>query len=484
MDYKKYLSNPKIIGVIILLGLLLLIIPYANRTTEQNNLLIGGTPYYNIRIAQAISSGQKTDNMVASNRPIFPDPYQYLLSLFVGVINLELISIILPLFFGLISLLLISLIIDKFNTDPLLKIIILIMTILSPIFIYTFSISSKYTLIITLFLLGTFFFLREKKYNLILSILALLPITLFGTFETFMILFILFIYVLLKKKKQTWFGIIFVILFIVATSNHLYIQNTLPKTTNIELISSTILTQTISDFGSEIGIGFFKILLACIGILVLWKDKKSNAWPIVLFFVMIISVLVLNYSYIIYTGLILAYFAAIGFYRLVTRKWEVDTLKYLTAITLLSGLLFSTVSYVHLISNAEPNPNQIAGMEWLKQYGKSGYVLSDNQNGFWIESFANVPVLLDDNPKFDPLIDEKYEDAQTIYHSRNIDTTKSLLEKNQISYIFIDEKMQKNIWKTKDDGLLFLVQNSETFKKVYSSSKIVIWEVINNDQIN
>ena len=183
MDYKKYLSNPKLIGVIILLGLILLIIPYANRTTEQNDLLIGGTPYYNIRIAQTITSNQKNDTMVASNRPISPDPYQYLLSLFNGVIDLELISIILPLFFGLITLLLISLIIDKLNTDPLLKIIILIMVILSPIFIYTFSISSKYTLIVTLFLLGIFFFLRDKKYNIILSILSFLPITFFGTLK-------------------------------------------------------------------------------------------------------------------------------------------------------------------------------------------------------------------------------------------------------------------------------------------------------------
>ena len=292
-----------------------------------------------------------------------------------------------------------------------------------------------------------------------------------------MILFTLFIYVLLKKDKKTWFSIIFAILFFTATANHLYIQSTLPTSVEVESFETTIPTQTISDFGSEVGMGFFKVLLAFIGVIILWKDKEKNAWPIILFFIMIISVLTLNYSYIIYTGLILAYFAAIGFYRLITRKWEVDTLKYLTAITLLSGLLFSTISYVHLISDAEPNSEQIEGMKWLKQYGNNGYVLSDSQNGFWIQSFANMPVLLDDNPRFDSQINQKYEDAQTIYHSRNLDLTKNLLEKNQISYIFIDKKMQDNIWKTPNEGLLFLAENSETFKKVYFSSKIVIYKV-------
>ena len=34
------------------------------------------------------------------------------------------------------------------------------------------------------------------------------------------------------------------------------------------------------------------------------------------------------------------------------------------------------------------------------------------------------------------------------------------------------------VWGDEDEGLLFLLQNDETFKNVYNSPNIQIWEVI------
>ena len=78
-----------------------------------------------------------------------------------------------------------------------------------------------------------------------------------------------------------------------------------------------------------------------------------------------------------------------------------------------------------------------------------------------------------------PYAEERFNDSLEIFYSRNLKDTKILLEKYNINYIWIDNKMKNGlVWEKEQQGLLFLFRNNETFNNIYNNQGIEIWEII------
>ena len=78
-----------------------------------------------------------------------------------------------------------------------------------------------------------------------------------------------------------------------------------------------------------------------------------------------------------------------------------------------------------------------------------------------------------------PEVEQRYNDSMTIFNSRNLKTTTQLLDKYNITYIWIDKKMKTGqVWEKENQGLLFLLKNSERFKSVYDLDEVEIWTYI------
>ncbi|MBR9691538.1 hypothetical protein GOV06_02025, partial [Candidatus Woesearchaeota archaeon] len=93
--------------------------------------------------------------------------------------------------------------------------------------------------------------------------------------------------------------------------------------------------------------------------------------------------------------------------------------------------------------------------------------------------FSNRQVLLDSEIYLIKSLNTKFNDSNTTFYSRNLKTTRSILDKYNIRYIWIDPKMkQGQVWTREEQGILFLFRNSETFKKLYSKDDIEIWEYL------
>jgi len=152
-------------------------------------------------------------------------------------------------------------------------------------------------------------------------------------------------------------------------------------------------------------------------------------------------------------------------------KWEISWIRNLTILFLLYGLLFSIVSYTPRLSMALPNNDIADGLSWLRYNSKEEVIFSDYKNGFWIEYFSGQPVILD------PLVYNKsrLDDSRFILNSRSLKETKLLLNKYNVSYIYIDNTLRQSIGENK--GLLFLLRNNETFKMVYNNSYTQIYEL-------
>jgi hypothetical protein len=65
----------------------------------------------------------------------------------------------------------------------------------------------------------------------------------------------------------------------------------------------------------------------------------------------------------------------------------------------------------------------------------------------------------------------------TLFYSRILVDTQKIFKKYDIKYIYIDDSMKNGkVWSREDQGLLFLLKNSEIFKNIYNSQNIEVWE--------
>lgn len=270
-----------------------------------------------------------------------------------------------------------------------------------------------------------------------------------------------------RGKAHMFFLLSFVAAFIVV---HFF----LPPPSVLETLPQELsLTDFFSDFGSIHGFGIFVVLLSFVGIVRSWAYKRQLVPAylglclfVALFFFLSPNALIFLYPFVI----LFAASALVYFWR---RTWYVHYLRFLTLAILIYGAIFSGFSYAQRIAALPPDQNVFDSMQWLRGHASlSEVVLSHPQKGFWIAYGSGLSPFID-------YLEEDYPHriaiAQTLFASRDLKKTTSLLEANNISIIWIDNDMKNGqVWTENDEGILFLFRN-ERFKKVYSREGIEIW---------
>jgi len=173
-----------------------------------------------------------------------------------------------------------------------------------------------------------------------------------------------------------------------------------------------------------------------------------------------------------YLNIIIVFFAAHCFKKLIDRKWDLNFVKNLTIIVLICSFLFSAVSFANRTADAAPDAAILRSLKELKDY-ETGIVITLPEKAWWVEYYSEQPV-------FGKLLDK--DDAyiaNEILDSKNIEYTSDLLDKHDIRYIWIDHEMkQGQVWTSEDQGLLWLLPNKEKFKNLYNIGHVEIWEYL------
>ena len=140
-------------------------------------------------------------------------------------------------------------------------------------------------------------------------------------------------------------------------------------------------------------------------------------------------------------------------------------------IVMICGLLFSSLSYMNRIANI-PNKEFVDGLDFLD--GK-GMVFSSYENGFWITSRENK-VVMDEIFWHTKDVGERWRDSEKLFKGSNLENSLEIIDRYDIEYIFIDNKMKTEIWDNKKDGLLFLLESGR-FEKIFDNNVVEIWKV-------
>lgn len=469
---KRRLAGTKMRGdgfflfVLLAALLFLLLSPYAYRVFFAGTpLLFGEETYYHLRIARQIMHGTipASDTLVYNARPYFFGPFHVVLAYSSALFGLEIASVLLPVLLGVLSLFFFYLVIGKYGISGAKRAVICALLIASPAFISTFSQPNPHALAILLYLSG-FYALLQSGPRLV-GFLLLIATLLFGLFNAFLLFVMLLAHYTVHDRKKIALLSVFFLIFISAAAYYL-----LGLSASIPVSS---FGRMVSDVGGD-GFGIFTFILLSAGLVFSWRERYSYILPYCLLLFLSTYVFFNSGFAIPYLGFVVAVFSGLGLYRIATAGWSLPVVKRLTMLVILCGLAFSTVSYVGRLANSEPGPEVVSTLSWLSEQ-EPGLVFSHFSNGFWIEYFADKPVLLDGFLVSD--LRSRYRDMQEILYSRNIERTSRLLEKYDAKYIYIDESMKKGkVWWNDDEGLLFVLRNREYFRKVYDTRKAQIWE--------
>ena len=241
-----------------------------------------------------------------------------------------------------------------------------------------------------------------------------------------------------------------------------------------EKTSFSLFQNLFYDFGSLLGIAIFTFILAIIGFISLWSKKYENMFA----FFSILILFVISYFFqnaLIFLSLFLTFFAATGFLTLITRRWSSQYFRNVTLLLILIGVIFSGVSQEIQIIEALPNAEIMQTVELLKEHNEV-VILSDYSRGVWI-NYAGHKNVIDENYLFVEDAEERFQDINNIFYLRSLDESEEIINKYNVSYIWVDEWYKEEIWEYDTEGLLFVAQYTKNFNKIYDKEGVVIWRI-------
>ena len=451
--------NKKFI-LLLLIATIVLGMPYFSRSLSDNNTLIGRSGYYEIRLA---SEGSISEN--------YFNPYYLALSGFVKIFGNETAAYLFPFILGLLSLMLFYSILKMYDFKGRFWIGLLL--VLSPLFTYSFVFLNKHAFAILIILLGTNLYMMRKKWSLVLAVIVFGLLPFIGLFPSIIAFVLLLNHWIIDKRlsKEIKYTFLFLALSFVLSViiNPFFLKE--------RSLISFMVEDFISDLGGLTGFGVFSVILFAIGLFILWKRKYVAAY--LSMGLLIISALYFGSYVNQYMNFLASLFAGYSFNFLLSRKWSLVTIKNFSIIVLVSGLIFSPISYTRTLIDHPADEAIVESLEWLNENSLQGEVVfSHYRSGFLIKGVADRPVVLDDDLyKVDSAF-EKLNDSEKLFYGHDLNEAKDIFNKYSIKYIWIDEDTQNLVWERPEQGLLFLFRNSETFKKVYDQEGIMIWKVL------
>jgi hypothetical protein len=453
-----------IVFALFLLMLISLSSPYFVRIVEGQPLLFSGEPYYYLRLGSRIMNEgiSGNDPLISVSRPFLLNAYPLFLS---GIFLFgppELVSVILPVALGLISFFALNGILRGFGIRDRERIIALALVVLSTLYTIVFARSSPAACAVFLNLVGFFLITRDDLCSLISSFLVFSLVPFFSIAHAAAAIAIM---ALLFMKKR-------IVPLILALGVVLGFWISVGKAALV--VSPGFFFQDyIADLGGLFGFGSFNLLLAAIGLILTWDDKRKFL-PVYLSCLMLLLISIFDKTINIYLIFIFSVAGAIAFIRMYRMHWDLRQVKFLSLMLIVCGLLFSYIAFINSVSSYGPDRYMVDSLEWLSKEG-TGVVLTDQGYGFWLQTIAGKKVMVD-SFLYDGQV---YNDSMAIFHSRNLKNTLSLLQDYNISHILIDDDMKSGlVWQKPNEGLQFLFRNNATFRMVYDRKGVEIWRVL------
>lgn len=366
---------------------------------------------------------------------------------------------IIPLILAISSIFLFSALAKRINLSREFSAVFMFLIVASPFFLVSLNSLSGYLVFTFLILLG--FYLQKYKY---VSFIPFILATFIDGLSSIFLLIFLSINTFYHKSEKGIFHyakIFFVSIFFFINQFYLKTPFMLGP-----FGQKNILTDFVSDLGSQGGISFFAVVLALIGLALMWKKKKLYVTYLLLPIALIMYLT--NTQTVFLLSIITLAFTATAFLRTFRQKWTYPLLKRLTFLIFLLGIIFSTIAFIDRIPEFEPTINDYNTLQWIRENTpENSRVFSTPDYSYYIESIAKRQSI------------EKPHKPQSLESTRIIIEEGSSLKVFQelsdrkVSYIFLNNKAKDQF--PKNRGLLVFLQD-ESFKLIYQTETTEVWK--------
>ncbi len=465
------LSAKKYFWLFLVLCIILLALPIFIRMQVSDGLFIDSDSYRSLRLSEDIRDNgiSSYDKLSYGGKPVVEEKGWYLLL----SISPEFMARFLPFLFGVLSFIIFYYLISEIMPD--LKGLSSLLLLVSPSFLYFFSAATKYTAAAFFILLGFYLFLKNRKN---LSYASFLISGFFSIIGLFFVLLV-FLYRYIRKKESSSFYIMFcgfIIIFLLQFYN-IFILGLPEVLFGFERITlGGFLSFIIFGFGGKYGLGFFTLVLSLMGIYHYYKERYRFLFSYFVIFLFFIISFFIPFL-LSYASFLLAFFAAVGLIPFIYGGWKSKLFRFLTLLVIFCGLLFSLLVFYDRVDNFEPNPEFFGAISFLKEQPTDYVVLSDYRNGPYI-TYADKKSFVDTDYLYAFDVIEKNNDMQILFNATNIDDALSIMNKYDVKYVIVDNRMKKEIFNNRNERLLFLLEYSPNiFVKAYSNDDVDVWYV-------
>jgi len=462
---QKQKSNVFTTIILVVLAFMFLITPLLVRSLEGNNALIDEESYVHLGFAQ---------NINGANFPLQSNNYSsfdYFVALLLLITESPLlVGKIFPLLLGIASLLMLRLKLDDVIVFEQERALVVLLFIISPLFIITFTSLNPYAFMLFLALLSWKLFDKYKWASMIVLV-SILTIDV----KSFVVVAALLVAYALRKG-DTWKlpalvggGGLLLAMIVESITGYIPLD---------PLLTNTSLNALLSSFGSDVGYSLFICILALIGGVSLWERKRESILTgIIIIIVMFFSMQELSARVMLLP--VLAIIACRGLLVLFDREWSVKELKEFTIFVICLAMLFTLILTITSRVNDEPDLAMMDALLFLQSAPDNDLVLSSQDNGVLISRIARQPSFLDNLRHESSLTNERLSVAEEIFSSQRMAKTGYLLEEQGITHILIDRDMRNGaVWTADEQGLLFLVKYSPRLVLVYQNEKIEIYRYV------
>jgi hypothetical protein len=452
------IKEKKYILLLVLLTAILLITPSIIRIINNNHYSINSESYYNMRLYNQDSTSYDS----LQGRSI---PFNIINMIRLDDVARQILFKIIPILLGIATIILEYFILKKQNISEKTILAIITFTIISPVFIYTFTDYKIYSFVIFIDMLGIFFLTNNK---ILLSSITFAIIPFIDVLSGILTFVLLLIYQFNNRKNKILNRInstailAGIILSIIINTYFGY---------SIKHVIRFYIHNILTDIGANIGISFSIIILATIGLILLWEDGWRNFVTYILLMLLIVLA-IFNDSARIYINFIIMIYAGFAFIYLNKRKWSISIIKKTTILLIICSIFFSTLVYTANSIRSEPTPEYIDALIFLKNQSlPTETILCSPENGYLIEYYTERMILVDESTTY--YDKSKYEVMETIASSRNLEKTEKLLKEYNIKYIVISDKFESYL--NEKEGLLFLIETSGKFTNIITRDTVKIW---------
>ncbi|MDP3918349.1 MAG: hypothetical protein Q8Q35_00390 [Nanoarchaeota archaeon] len=382
----------------------------------------------------------------------------------------------LPILLGILSIFVFERILKKIIGSEIVRNISLILFVISPTFIYTFSSANNFFIPFFLSLITFSLFINEKRKMLTIPLLLILP--LFSIVITTGLLLVMFCYTFFENKNRTRLFLLLLIIGLIVSLGYfgffIYKTGVIGQTIIEDSSNFTLFKDFIYDLGMPFGIGMFIFIMGILGIMNKWEEKYSKLF--IFFSIAILGIFSFFRSEsLLLLNLFVIVFASIGFVDLLDRRWSSSKFRDFVLLIVILGFLFSGVSQITSLINSQPDKGMINAMNYLSNQDQ-GVVFSDYSRGVWI-NYAGHKNVLDENYLFIEDAEERFDDMNALFYYRELNNSTAILDKYNINYIWIDENYKEDVWEYDTEGLLFISEYTSNFYKIYDKEGVVIWEI-------